>query len=364
MGSARSSTCSKSGAVMLRFLCAVTVSSNVATILGFVPQPQQQQEGCSTREQRRDPLLPSRRTTAPQAGEGYGQHHHHHHHHSASSSWSSSSLSLYLQQLGREIVTLASNTNNNMAVTHCCSGQQQQPHGRKVSLYQTISDGAQLPSSTPVDDILPNTTVDANSAPSGSNSSVVMATATRSSTPYHLDTQNYARMKIPDRGTDNGHAIFGVLHNEGLIERYEIWKKKENENEEQEREDVQQRTAASLSDDENVIVAFVSFGHRLNGHVGIVHGGILSLVVDDLCGFAFEAIGVQHAVTANLSLNYRSPVPENTTMKITIQLHKREGRKLYWTVQMTSLDGTRLYVEATSLYIVPRSAAVSTQHNQ
>jgi len=344
---------------MLRFFCAVTVSSNVGTILGFVPQPPQQQEGRSTQERRRDPLLRSLRTTAPRAGERYG---HHRHHHSASSAWSSSSLSLYLQQRGREIVTLASNTNNNMAVTHCCSGQQQQPHDRKVSLYQTISDGEQLPSSTPVDDILPNTTVDANSAPSGSNSSVVMATATRSSTPYHLDTQKYARMKIPDRGTDNGHAIFGVLHNEGLIERYEIWKKKkENENEE---EDVQQRTAESLSDDENVIVAFVSFGHRLNGHVGIVHGGILSLVVDDLCGFAFEAIGVPYAVTASLKLDYRSPVPESTTTKITIQLHKREGRKLYWTVQMTSLDGTRLYVEATSLYIVPRSAAVSTQHNQ
>jgi hypothetical protein len=188
------------------------------------------------------------------------------------------------------------------------------------------------------------------------NTSAVDAnTATVVATTPHLvvDDEQYTRMEIPDRATDSGHAIFGVLHDEGLIERYEIWKRKETmmrtRKERQlslsssssssssppppstssknaifltrddgrvsvvaaDDDDQDEETMSSNDDDNknnNVIVAFVSFGNRLNGHVGIVHGGILSLVVDDLCGFAFEAIDVPHAVTVRESRHVKRVV--------------------------------------------------------
>jgi acyl-coenzyme A thioesterase PaaI-like protein len=318
---------SRSGAAVLRLLCAVAVSSNTATTMGFYqPQP-------------------------PTGG-----HHHHHHHPSASSSTSSDfspASSLVINGRSTTMITVCHQRDVHK------KEQMKQSYRERSMLYQT---------SRPVngdDDQMEDTT----------NGHIATLPSVL------VDTEHHTRMKIPDRATDSGHAIFGVLRDDGLIERYEIWKqnkksrrKNNNKNDQLQPSSSSAAVPSSASrleavavaddeddmksaDDNNVVVAFVTFGDRLNGHKGIVHGGILSLVVDDLCGFAFEAIDVPHAVTANLNLDYRAPVPANTTMKIAIQLDKREGRKLYWTVQMTSLDGAVLYVEATSLYIIPRSNA-------
>jgi acyl-coenzyme A thioesterase PaaI-like protein len=86
----------------------------------------------------------------------------------------------------------------------------------------------------------------------------------------------------------------------------------------------------------------------------VVHGGIVALLFDDCMGFGFWAMGVQYAVTANLSVDYRAPVPADSRVLVRVRLSKQEGRKLYFTAQMTNLDGSVLYAEATSLYIIPR----------
>ena len=73
----------------------------------------------------------------------------------------------------------------------------------------------------------------------------------------------------PDRGhEDNGHAIFGLLLGENMIESYEVYRKPDGD-----------------TSTENVIVAFVKLGNRVDGHPGVVHGGILSLIFDDAFGF-------------------------------------------------------------------------------
>lgn len=87
----------------------------------------------------------------------------------------------------------------------------------------------------------------------------------------------------------------------------------------------------------------------------MVHGGILSLILDDFLGFGFKALGVPMAVTANLNVDFRAPVFAGTEARIQAQLEHREGRKLYWKVQMMSMDDETLYAECTSLYIIPRS---------
>jgi acyl-coenzyme A thioesterase PaaI-like protein len=183
---------------------------------------------------------------------------------------------------------------------------------------------------------------------------------------------NYERMKTPVRGALKEHAIFGSLYGDMMIEKYEIWKQKQK----QQTNDIDNDND-DIDIDNNVVIGYVKFGNNLNGHIGIVHGGIISLLFDDICGFAFDALGIKHAVTANLNVNYRKPLLANTNeVCLTVQLDtiKSQGRKLYFNVQMKSTktististtaainsalddndDENILYAEATCLYIIPR----------
>ena len=196
----------------------------------------------------------------------------------------------------------------------------------------------------------------------------------RSSSLPTTHHNNYERMKTPVRGAMKEHAIFGALTGDSMIEKYEIWKQKKPR--------LQQQThdndiGIGIGID-NVVIGYVKFGDNLNGHIGIVHGGIISLLFDDICGFAFDALGIKHAVTANLNVNYRTPLLANTEVYLEVQFDKMKskGRKLYFNVQMKSTntkttsstkssaiddndadnndDETILYAEATCLYIIPR----------
>jgi acyl-coenzyme A thioesterase PaaI-like protein len=158
--------------------------------------------------------------------------------------------------------------------------------------------------------------------------------------PQPLAEESFEKMSIPDRGFyGEGHAIFGVLLGENMIESYEVYKRPEGSN------------------DENVIIAHVKLGDKIDGHPGVVHGGILSLIFDDALGFGFEALGVGMAFTANLNVDFRAPVPAGTMIRVLAQLEHREGRKLFWKAQMMSMDGETLFAECSSLYIIPRSHA-------
>ena len=158
--------------------------------------------------------------------------------------------------------------------------------------------------------------------------------------PQPWEKETFEKMALPERFFSEGHAIFGVLMGENMIESYEVYKRPEGSN------------------DENVVIAHVKLGDRINGHPGVVHGGILSLIFDDALGFGFEALGVKMAFTANLTVDYRIPVPAGTTIRVLAQLEHREGRKLFWKAQMTSMDGKTIFAECKSLYIIPRSPAL------
>ena len=193
-----------------------------------------------------------------------------------------------------------------------------------------------------------------------------------SSLPTTTHHNNYERMKTPVRGAMKEHAIFGALHGDSMIEKYEIWKQKPRLQQQTNDNDI----GIDIGID-NVVIGYVKFGDNLNGHIGIVHGGIISLLFDDICGFAFDALGIKHAVTANLNVNYRKPLLANTEVYLEVQFDKMKskGRKLYFNVQMKSTntkttsttssaiddndadnndDETILYAEATCLYIIPR----------
>lgn len=146
---------------------------------------------------------------------------------------------------------------------------------------------------------------------------------------------SYERIDSPTRMESDSHAV-GGLFDPRKIARYEVYKR--------------------LDDDEHhVVTALVDFGDGLDGHPGVVHGGILALALDDIFGFAFGAIGVPKAVTANLAVDFRAPVPASTAVAVKVYLERRENRKIYFKGEIASLDGGLVYCESSCLYIIPRS---------
>jgi acyl-coenzyme A thioesterase PaaI-like protein len=155
------------------------------------------------------------------------------------------------------------------------------------------------------------------------------------STDYH-----YEKMTLPTRAVGVSHVIFGILLHEGCIESYEVYKR------------VSDKIGEIAPE---VVLCDVRLGDKLDGHLGVVHGGILALLFDDVMGFAFDALEIEMAVTANLNIDFRAPVPANSRVVVRVCVSKQEGRKLYFSAQLTSLDSTVLYAEATSLYIIPKA---------
>ena len=102
--------------------------------------------------------------------------------------------------------------------------------------------------------------------------------------------------------------------------------------------------------DSNEIVILIRFGERLNGHRGIVHGGITALCIDNSYGWLFFCLGKPMAVTANLSINYRKPVYANTTAMLKVKFESLEGRKMKMSATLHDLSGN-LLVESTTLFI-------------
>eukprot|EP00554_Chaetoceros_debilis_P003747 CAMPEP_0194088020 /NCGR_PEP_ID=MMETSP0149-20130528/27512_1 /TAXON_ID=122233 /ORGANISM="Chaetoceros debilis, Strain MM31A-1" /LENGTH=236 /DNA_ID=CAMNT_0038771577 /DNA_START=453 /DNA_END=1163 /DNA_ORIENTATION=+ len=191
------------------------------------------------------------------------------------------------------------------------------------------------------------------SAPSISNSSNSGTIESKLGGYDDPTTYYYEKMEHPTRSQAESHAIFGTLRGNKLIERYNHYRKVST---------VENSHSIPLSSMEEIMVADIRIGKGLNGHTGIVHGGIISLLLDDSLGWGCNAMALRMgksfgdddfplAVTANLNINYRAPLPEETDSVIRVYYDKAEGRKIFLNARMESYDGSILYSEATVLYI-------------
>ena len=171
-----------------------------------------------------------------------------------------------------------------------------------------------------------------------------------------------------NRYDDPQHAINGTLNGATMIEAYELYRPTTTG------ATTTTTTTTTTEEDEPspsdrlVLVARIGFGTHLNGHGGIVHGGILGLLFDDAIGCgSYEALlsspvpsaASKTLVTANLNIDYRRPVPEGTKVLVEVFLERWEGRKFFLRARM--IDAERrtpdtgeeiLYAEASSLYIM------------
>mmetsp|Transcript_9066 Transcript_9066/g.17091 ORF Transcript_9066/g.17091 Transcript_9066/m.17091 type:complete len:339 (-) Transcript_9066:174-1190(-) len=190
-------------------------------------------------------------------------------------------------------------------------------------------------------------------------------------------TYYYEKMKDPPRNLVDGHAIFGALLKPGYIERYDTYRRvtlvKDGPLPFDKSYVADDTTTTSNDGSKEVCVADVRIGESLNGHVGIVHGGIISLILDDTLGWGCEAMRLSSidnsemqddfslVVTANLTVNYRKPLPAGSNFVVRVRHEKTEGRKIYFTARIESYDGETLYAEASSLFLKVKMDQISTK---
>jgi len=101
------------------------------------------------------------------------------------------------------------------------------------------------------------------------------------------------------------------------------------------------------------VYAVVRLGENMCGHTGIVHGGCIATLIDEISGWTFYANGHGAGFTANLNVNFRRPLPSNKTILVKCSIAEVSGRKVY--IDCVLEDGeNNLFSEGKALFIIPR----------
>jgi acyl-coenzyme A thioesterase PaaI-like protein len=96
------------------------------------------------------------------------------------------------------------------------------------------------------------------------------------------------------------------------------------------------------------IEATVTFGRTYEGPPGSVHGGYVAGIFDEALGAAQSFSGTA-GMTARLVVDYRSPTPLNTELRLRAEMASIDGRKI--TCTGTLHAGDRLCAEAEGLFV-------------
>lgn len=102
------------------------------------------------------------------------------------------------------------------------------------------------------------------------------------------------------------------------------------------------------------VFAEVSLGPAYEGPPGYVHGGMSSLLMDQLLGAAAMAAGTW-GMTAHLELDYRGPLPLGTPLLLRAEVAEASGRKTVITGTIALAGSTdEILVEARGVVVAPR----------
>ncbi|KAJ3040864.1 hypothetical protein HDV00_010324 [Rhizophlyctis rosea] len=116
------------------------------------------------------------------------------------------------------------------------------------------------------------------------------------------------------------------------------------------------RPALFHNEEQTEITAVIHVGSRMCGHDGIVHGGVLSTLMDEMLARAtIPSLPNGMGFTANLNINFRKPVSSDQFLVLRSRLNKVEGRKAFAEAWIESVDGKTKFVDATGLFVSPKS---------
>lgn len=112
------------------------------------------------------------------------------------------------------------------------------------------------------------------------------------------------------------------------------------------------------------LVSITHLGEELCGHSGIIHGGLLAILLDEgLARCCFAALPHNVGMTATLDINYRNPTPAGSYVVLRATTTKVEGRKAWVEGRVETLVGEGetpvVLADATALFVSPKQAAAS-----
>ena len=102
--------------------------------------------------------------------------------------------------------------------------------------------------------------------------------------------------------------------------------------------------------DGDEVVAEHVFEDRHSGAPGIVHGGAVATVVDDVLGFLLYVVRAP-GVTRRLEVDYLKPVLTGVPYVVRGRLDERDGRKIWVSCECTGPDGAVTF-RAKGLFVV------------
>ena len=86
----------------------------------------------------------------------------------------------------------------------------------------------------------------------------------------------------------------------------------------------------------------IEFGPYCRGPIGHVHGGAIATVLDSVTGACLSYLDSK-ALTAYLNVDFERPLPLNTTTLVEAKIDKIEGRKVFLSGAIKSVDGSEIY---------------------
>ncbi|KPI40542.1 uncharacterized protein AB675_7798 [Cyphellophora attinorum] len=121
---------------------------------------------------------------------------------------------------------------------------------------------------------------------------------------------------------------------------------------------ISERPFVFADNDEGSIMAFYHLGRRLAGHAGLVHGGMIAVLLDECMGRAcFPRLEGKIAVTAKMEIAYKSPMKVDSVIVIRAWTKDIQGRKAFVEAVVEDAAERRLIASATALFIQPKWAS-------
>lgn len=103
--------------------------------------------------------------------------------------------------------------------------------------------------------------------------------------------------------------------------------------------------------DEDSAEAKISISKDYEGYPGVVHGGILSTLLDEVMAKAILNKGI-FAFTARLNVRYRQPLAPQREVKVKGTIESQKAS--YFNTKAMIYDDERVYAEAEALFLVPK----------
>ncbi len=100
----------------------------------------------------------------------------------------------------------------------------------------------------------------------------------------------------------------------------------------------------------------VVVGPVFQGGPGLVHGGVLALLIDHAMG-CVAAAPERPAMTASLTMHYRKPTPLGVPLAVSVRLDRIEGRKLHLSAEIVAAGQVTVAAEAVFLKLTARNLA-------